>query len=141
MSNVIKFNKYIFIFLTLIDLFFQDFYPVEVQLIHYKSTFSSYASALSSGNAVAVAILSIMMEIQTDDNAKLAKLTNGFDNVRAKDMSSNIGTFPLVDLLPRNTDSFFRFKGSLTYPDCNEVVIWTVFKVSKYYLCFAKFSC
>ena len=41
-----------------------------------------------------------------------------------------IKPFKLSQILPKDVDEFFRYEGSMTYPDCNQNTIWTVFKVS-----------
>ena len=47
---------------------------------------------------------------------------------RFADATFQINSFELEDLLPENTDVYYRYSGSLTTPDCNQVVVWTLFK-------------
>ena len=52
------------------------------------------------------------------------------DSITSDGLKFQTPVFPLRDILPKNTDHYFRYNGSLTTPDCNEVVIWSIFKVN-----------
>ena len=44
------------------------------------------------------------------------------------DTEVELSTFTLNELLPSNTEKYYRYNGSLTTPPCYQSVIWTVFK-------------
>ena len=47
-------------------------------------------------------------------------IRNGDETVLRKPIS-------LMDMLPKQKSSYFRYFGSVTTPTCNEIVTWTVF--------------
>ena len=51
--------------------------------------------------------------------------------VKRRDAKVPINCFPLKDLFLNGTSDFFRYNGSLTTPGCQEIVVWTVFKVEE----------
>ena len=113
-------------------------YSMELHIVHFKSEYGStigkalnnatMALEKSDANDV-LAVLGIFVQFRTKDNPKLEPLVEALEKISQKGNKTQIKSFPLVDLLPSNTHSFFRYNGSLTTPGCNEVVVWTVFKV------------
>ena len=82
-----------------------------------------------------LAVLGIFFQIQDEDNEKLKPLIDAVKGVPEPNNEKEIKAMELKDFLPRNTDQFYRYEGSLTTPGCDEIVTWTVFKVISYIFC------
>ena len=111
--------------------FAQQTFILEMQMIHVKDTYdaSNITKASENGSNDTFAILSVFFQEQRSDNAHLKNLTDALDSVKAKDNVKPFTGGKLEQLLPRNTDGFLRYNGSLTFPNCAESVTWTLFKV------------
>lgn len=105
-------------------------YPMEIHMVHFNSEYgSTIGKALQKPNATDnLAVLGTFAYLQEEDNPKLEPIYWAIDKIIKSGKSAKMTAFPLVDLLPRNTDSFYRYNGSLTTPGCDEVVVWSVFK-------------
>ena len=75
------------------------------------------------------AVLSILFEVD-DKNKPLKEIFKFFENVKQENDKASFKDFPVVGVLPKKKerDKFYRYYGSLTTPNCDEVVVWTIFK-------------
>ena len=111
---------------------------MEVHLVHFNTKYGTdigkaIAEGTNRGKRDSLAVLGTMFEIQEKDNDDFKYLMGAVKKAKtaSREGKKLDRTFQLEKFLPRNTDRFFRYNGSLTTPMCNEIVVWTVFKVSK----------
>ncbi|XP_033466762.1 uncharacterized protein LOC117246865 [Epinephelus lanceolatus] len=102
-------------------------YPMEMHIVSLKKGFSvEDATAHPEG----IAVLGFFMNA-TEDGDMLGPWGN-FTSLLTRTISSEIEinyTISIDDLIENvNLTKFYRYKGSLTTPNCNEAVMWTVFQ-------------
>jgi len=105
-------------------------HPLELHLVHFNVKYQTIGASLDHDDGLAV--LGIFFEVIDTDNADLKKILDHVDHVKDADSEYDLeisDLFPLKNLLPAE-ESFYRYKGSLTTPTCNEIVTWTVFKTT-----------
>ncbi|KAF6200541.1 hypothetical protein GE061_004984 [Apolygus lucorum] len=105
----------------------QNTYKMEAHLVHYKSPYNNMTQDEVLDEPDGIAVLAVLFELGTADPL-------------IEDLIANLGRnlteveLPMVtpqSFLPANTDVYIRYRGSLTTPPCDEVVIWTVFPTPK----------
>ncbi|XP_009477800.2 carbonic anhydrase 4 [Pelecanus crispus] len=100
---------------------------MELHIVHIREDVSDITEAKKSADGVAVLAFFIKVE---EENKNYASLINELDNIKYKGQKAQMQPLPLSSLLPPEEDleSYYRYEGSLTTPDCHEGVIWTVFE-------------
>lgn len=99
-------------------------YPLEMHLVHQTQKYHAITDALEDPTGLAV--LGIF--------ATVGKFHPYFqeiiENLRDLDVGdwASVQPFPINRLLPNDTETFYRYQGSLTTPPCSESVVWTVFR-------------
>ncbi|XP_057367976.1 carbonic anhydrase-like [Daphnia carinata] len=102
-------------------------YPAELHLVHYNTKYSSFADA--TGHSDGLAVLGIFIKVGLADNEFFQPLVDQLGDILVnQDETTLTKLVSFQNLLPQKTTSFFRYSGSLTTPNCNEIVTWTVFE-------------
>ncbi|XP_053224926.1 carbonic anhydrase 15-like isoform X1 [Podarcis raffonei] len=104
-------------------------YPMELHIVHMNTKYKTITEAKGHPNGLAV--LSFLFKVSDADNTNYNTIVTGLRNItRAEDYVELASTFSLSNLLPNMAllSKYYRYKGSLTTPNCEEVVQWTVFE-------------
>uniref|UniRef100_A0A7E4USR0 Carbonic anhydrase n=1 Tax=Panagrellus redivivus TaxID=6233 RepID=A0A7E4USR0_PANRE len=97
-------------------------YPAEVHFVHIRDGYTvATAANLSDG----IAVVGVFLNLGTP-NVGISMLKAALSDVVSVGPVTKVDGFRPKTLLPQNTESFYRYEGSLTTPGCNEAVIWTV---------------
>ncbi|XP_054143176.1 carbonic anhydrase 4 [Melozone crissalis] len=102
-------------------------YPMEFHIVHIREDASDVSEAKKSPDGLAV--LAFFVEAGKE-NKNYETLLSKLKNIESKGGSAKVDPLPLSSLLPPEEDleRFYRYRGSLTTPDCYQGVIWTIFE-------------
>ena len=104
-------------------------YPMEMHIVHWNLDVGKDPNSATKKDAYnSLEVLSVLFEVG-EKNEKYDSFFNAAKDVSMENSTSTIENgLKLKDLLPEDTNSFYRYRGSLTTPPCNEIVMWTVFQ-------------
>ncbi len=111
------------------NIYFLDSFAGELHFVHYSARFNNVTEAVESGESDALAVLGVMLRRGSEtrpgdrdepDTGPPVKV------LKTEQQKVYIAPFPLRNLVPQKVGDFYRYNGSLTTPNCQEVVVWTV---------------
>ena len=92
-------------------LLLQKHYPLELHFVHFNNDYGKNLSTALGKDGVNdnLAVLGVMFALQDKDNHNLKDLVKALTLVKQeKSYTNQMTPFKLVNLLPRNTDGFYR---------------------------------
>ena len=92
-------------------LLLQKHYPLELHFVHFNNDYGKNITTALGKDGVNdnLAVLGVMFALQDKDNPNLKDLVKALTLVKqGKSNTNQMTPFKLVDLLPRNTDGFYR---------------------------------
>ncbi|XP_036612597.1 carbonic anhydrase 4 [Trichosurus vulpecula] len=104
-------------------------YAMELHIVHIKEKFQSLSEALSGSDNDEIAVLGFLIKASPQNNSGFVNLVENLNDVKFQYYDSTLKQFSLFDLIPEadKLKGYYRYWGSLTTPQCEEKVVWTVF--------------
>ncbi|XP_076591852.1 carbonic anhydrase 4b [Chaetodon auriga] len=103
-------------------------FPMEMHIVHIKEEYDSLFQAVK--DPAGVAVLGFFFEESSSENKKFNPLINALKNLTQSNSSVTLTgvSLDMFTLPPDNMTKYFRYDGSLTTPDCQQAVVWTLFE-------------
>ncbi|XP_065450481.1 carbonic anhydrase 4-like [Chrysemys picta bellii] len=103
-------------------------FSMELHIVHTKNNMSM-ADALKDPEGIAVLAFFLQATAHARPSRSWDSFTGHLKNVTLKEKKTNLdGSFSLQELLGSvDLARYYRYPGSLTTPNCDEAVVWTVF--------------
>ncbi|XP_072503025.1 carbonic anhydrase 4 [Notamacropus eugenii] len=104
-------------------------YAMEMHIVHIKNKYHNVSEALSENGNDEIAVLGFLIKSSPQIHSGFANLVENLRNIPYQTNEVGLKEFSLFDLIPKvdKLKNYYRYWGSLTTPECQEKVIWTVF--------------
>lgn len=103
-------------------------YAAEVHLIHWnEDLYESFDEARKREDGIA--IMAVLAKLSDNQPNKILNIWSSLlEDIQYRGQSMKVcEEFCIKDLLPNDTTKYWTYKGSSSYPPCNENVTWVVF--------------
>nr|XP_012632975.1 carbonic anhydrase 4 isoform X2 [Microcebus murinus] len=105
-------------------------FAMEMHIVHQKEKGTSGNNNNTQNPGNDIAVLGFLVTPGPKVNDGFRPLVEALSKIPTPEMSTTIGGISLMNFLPteEKLKRYFRYRGSLTTPSCNETVVWTVFE-------------
>uniref|UniRef100_A0A384CFW3 Carbonic anhydrase n=2 Tax=Ursus maritimus TaxID=29073 RepID=A0A384CFW3_URSMA len=106
-------------------------FAMEMHIVHEKEKGTSRNAKEAQDSKDEFAVLAFLVEAGSEENDGFQPLVEALSYVPRPEMTTEMKeSISLFDLLPKKEKlrHYYRYLGSLTTPDCQEEVVWTVFQ-------------
>lgn len=101
-------------------------YAMEMHIIHRNEMYQSVSEALKHPDGLTV--LAFFFQLREKPNPELQPILKELHLLKPEGSTVYMHeSITLASLLPRSTDIFYTYRGSLTTPPCSEAVTWIIF--------------
>ncbi|XP_039987558.1 carbonic anhydrase 4b isoform X2 [Xiphias gladius] len=103
-------------------------FSMEMHIVHIKEQYNSLSQAVRDRTGVAV--LGFLFQESASANKKFDPLLNALKYIPQPTNSTTLRGVSLNMFIPHqsNMTKYFRYDGSLTTPNCDEAVVWSLFE-------------
>ncbi|KAK0144771.1 Carbonic anhydrase 4 [Merluccius polli] len=103
-------------------------FAMEMHIVHIKEEYETLSQALADGSGVAV--LGFFFQESPTSNKQYDPIISALEELKNAPSNSTLSGVTLGRLVPpeKNLTRYYRYQGSLTTPDCDQAVVWTLFE-------------